>query len=134
MTAIATLEGVGPANAQKLAAAGITSVNDLLAKGASSQGRQEISDQTGLNSQQILSWVNQADLFRISGIGEEYADLLVAAGVDTVLELAQRKAENLHAALAQANESKKLVRQLPTLSQVSGWVDQAGQLPRLIEY
>jgi predicted flap endonuclease-1-like 5' DNA nuclease len=73
-----------------------------------------------------------ADLFRITGVGEEYTDLLQAVGVDTVPELAQRNAENLHKKLAEVNEAKKLVLRVPTQSEVSGWVDQAKKLTRAL--
>lgn len=73
-----------------------------------------------------------ADLFRITGVGEEYTDLLQAVGVDTVPELAQRNAENLHKKLAEVNEEKKLVRRVPTQSEVSGWVGQAKKLTRAL--
>jgi predicted flap endonuclease-1-like 5' DNA nuclease len=82
----------------------------------------------------ILEWVNHADLFRIKGVGEEYADLLEEAGVDTVPELAQRNPANLHAKLGEVNAAKKLVRRLPTAAQVTDWVDQAKALPRVITY
>ncbi len=82
----------------------------------------------------MLDWVNRADLFRIPGIGEEYSDLLEAAGVDTVVELAQRRPEVLHARLGDANAARKLVRQLPTLDQVRSWVEHAKSLPRVIQY
>jgi predicted flap endonuclease-1-like 5' DNA nuclease len=75
-----------------------------------------------------------ADLFRIKGIGQEYADLLEAAGVDTVPELSQRKPENLHKKLAEINEEKKLVRRVPSPAEVTGWVEQGKQLPRVVTY
>ena len=81
-----------------------------------------------------MDWINRADLFRIKGVGEEYADLLEAAGVDTVPELAQRNAQNLHAKLQEVNAAKKLVRNLPGKDQVSKWVEQAKTLPRVITY
>jgi len=82
----------------------------------------------------ILRWVNHADLFRIKGVGEEYADLLEAAGVDTVPELAQRNAENLLQKVTEVNEEKNLVRALPRLDQLQDWIGQAKELPRKVEY
>ncbi|WP_305043766.1 DUF4332 domain-containing protein, partial [Geoalkalibacter sp.] len=82
----------------------------------------------------LLKWINNSDLFRIKGVGQEYADLLEQAGVDTVPELAQRKPENLHQKMTELNEQKKLVRKLPTLDQVQSWVAQAKELPRVIHY
>jgi len=78
--------------------------------------------------------VNHVDLFRVKGVGEEYADLLEASGVDTVPELAQRRADNLHKKMAEVNAEKKLVRQLPSEKQVQEWIEQAKELPRVIQY
>ncbi|MDD3673594.1 MAG: DUF4332 domain-containing protein, partial [Synergistaceae bacterium] len=71
---------------------------------------------------------------RIKGVGSEYAELLEAAGVDTVPELAKRKTDNLVAKMAEVNEAKKLVRRVPTTRQVEDWIGQAGKLPRVIQY
>jgi predicted flap endonuclease-1-like 5' DNA nuclease len=134
MASIIDIEGIGEAYAKKLAAAGVGTVEKLLSKGCTPQGRKEIETQTGISHDLILQWVNHADLFRIKGIGSEYSDLLEAAGVDTVPELAQRVGENLHKKLVEINQQKKLVRQLPTEAQVVGWVEQAKKLPRVISY
>ena len=91
-------------------------------------------DATGISDKLILRWVNMADLFRINGIGEQYSDLLEAAGVDTVPELAQRKPENLLAKMTEVNEQKKLVRALPSLAAVEKWVAEAKALPRVVTY
>jgi len=128
------IEGVGEVYAQKLREAGIRTTQALLEKGASPQGRKEIAEKTGISETLILEWVNHVDLFRIKGVGEEYADLLEAAGVDTVPELAQRNPENLYPKLVAVNQEKKLVRQLPTQARVSDWVEQAKRLPRVITY
>ena len=89
---------------------------------------------SGISETKILEWVNHADLFRVKGVGSEYTDLLEAAGVDTVPELAQRKAENLVQKMIEVNQTKKLVRRLPVLSQVADWIEQAKHLPRIIQY
>ncbi|HHH41924.1 MAG TPA: DUF4332 domain-containing protein [Chloroflexi bacterium] len=134
MAKLTTVEGIGEVYAQKLKEAGIETTEALLEKGATPQGRQEIAEQTGISKTLILKWVNRVDLFRVKGIGEEYADLLEAAGVDTVPELAQRNPENLYRKLVEVNEAKRLVRQLPSQAQVEDWVEQAKQLPRVITY
>ena len=107
---------------------------DLLEKGAYPKGREEIAEAAGISHDLVLKWVNHVDLFRIKGVGSEYADLLEVAGVDTVVELATRNPENLFAALESVNEEKKLVRKLPVLNQVQDWVEQAKGLPRKINY
>jgi predicted flap endonuclease-1-like 5' DNA nuclease len=126
MTKLTKIEGIGEVYAQNLKDAGIATVEALLVAGASPKGRQEIEEKTGIGHAYILKWINRADLFRVKGISEEYADLLEAAGVDTVTELARRKGENLYAKLGEINAAKKLVRKLPAQSQVSDWIKQAG--------
>jgi len=134
MTKLMKIEGIGGAYEKKLNAVGLFSLEDLLEKGATPKGRKEIADKSGIGDALILKWANRADLFRIKGIGEEYSDLLEAAGVDTVPELAQRKADNLYQKIVEINNEKKLVRKLPAVSQIKTWVDQAKKLPRLLTY
>lgn len=134
MPKIIDIEGIGPKNAEKMHEAGIRSTDALLEKGKTPKGRQELSKSTGISDALILQWVNHADLFRIKGVGSEYSDLLEAAGVDTVPELANRKPENLFQKLVLVNQEKKLVRKLPTEKQVVDWVSQAKQMARIITY
>jgi len=134
MTKLIDIEGIGKKHNETLGKAGITSVEKLLAKGASAEGRKAIESTTGISHDLLLEWVNHADLYRIKGVGQEYSDLLEEAGVDTVPELAQRNAENLHKKLVEVNQEKKLVRQLPTAAQVANWVEQAKKLPRVVSY
>ena len=128
------IEGIGPANAEKLKKANIGSLNALLNAGCTKKGRKELAEKTGITQKLILEWVNKADLFRIQGIGEEYSDLLKEAGVDTVVELSRRNPENLHATIVGINKAKELVRRTPTLNKVKDWVEQAKSLPRKVEY
>jgi predicted flap endonuclease-1-like 5' DNA nuclease len=134
MAKLIDIEGIGETYLAKLTGAGITTVEDLLEKGGAPKGRKEIEEKTGIRHDLILKWVNKADLFRVKGIGEEYSDLLEAAGVDTVPELAQRKAENLLKAMADINAEKKLVNRLPSEKQVGEWVENAKTLPRIVTY
>ncbi len=134
MTKVTDIEGIGPVYAQKLKTAGVSTTEALLKKGTTPKGRQAIADKSGIGIKRILRWVNHADLFRLDGVAGEYAELLEAAGVDTVPELAQRNAENLCQKLAEVNEAKKLVRVAPVQSQVEKWVEQAKTLPRVITY
>ena len=134
MTSIKEIEGIGSAYAAKLKDAGVTTTEQLLDKGSAPKGREELASSTGVSAKLILEWVNHIDLSRIKGVGWEYADLLEAAGVDTVPELAQRNADNLHAKLSEINAAKELVRRLPAADQVSAWVEEAKTLPRLITY
>ena len=134
MTRINKIEGIGPSYAAKLTDAGVDTAEVLLEKGATAEGRKELAEKTGITGKLILEWVNLADLFRIKGVGEEYADLLEEAGVDTVPELAQRNAENLYNKMVEVNNEKKLVRKTPGQAQVADWVAQAKALPRVVNY
>ena len=134
MATLESIEGIGKVYAQKLKAVGVTTVEELLKKGATPKGRSEVAENSGISEKLVLEWVNHADLFRIKGVAEEYADLLEASGVDTVVELAQRKAENLYQKVVATNAARKLVRKLPTQAQVADWIEQAKELPRRISY
>ncbi len=103
-------------------------------RGATSKGRDEIAELAAISGKLVLEWVNHCDLFRIKGVGSEYADLLEAAGVDTVVELATRNPANLYLRMVDVNAEKNLVRRVPVQSQVEEWVAQAKLLPRVITY
>jgi predicted flap endonuclease-1-like 5' DNA nuclease len=128
------IEGIGPVYADTLAGLGLRTTPDLLQAGATPKGREDLAISSGISKKLILRWVNQADLFRIKGVGEQYADLLEAAGVDTVPELAQRRADNLTKKMNEVNEQKKLVRRTPTEAQVASWIESAKGLPRVVTY
>jgi len=129
------IEGVGETFNQKLKAAGIRSTNALLNKGATRAGRRELAEKSGIDETLILKWVNMADLYRIKGVGSEYAELLEKAGVDTVKELKMRVPENLHAKMVEVNSSgRPLVRQLPGLKQVRRWVAEAKKMDPGVTY
>jgi predicted flap endonuclease-1-like 5' DNA nuclease len=134
MPTITDIEGIGEKFGEKLRNAGIHTTEALLKKGGTSADRKDLAMQIDVSDHQILEWVNRADLYRIEGVGSEYADLLEAAGVDTVRELAQRQAGNLFATLKMINDEKKKVRDLPTADRVAEWVKQARSLPRAVEY
>ncbi|WP_407048108.1 DUF4332 domain-containing protein [Methyloraptor flagellatus] len=131
---IETIEGVGPAYAAKLSAAGLTTTAALLEAAKDPKGRKAVAEKTGIDESRILKWANMCDLMRIKGVGEEYSELLEAAGVDTVKELKHRKPENLHAKMVEVNEAKKLVRQTPSLKAVTDWIEQAKELPPTMTY
>lgn len=128
------IEGIGPAMGEKLRSAGVTTTDKLLENTKTKKQRQDLAEKSGISEKLILKFANMADLFRINGVGQEYAELLEAAGVDTVPELAQRNAENLFAKMEEVNEKKKLTRRSPSLKEVEKWVAEAKALPRSLEY
>ena len=131
---IIDIEGIGEAYAPKLIKAGITKVDDLLAKCATPKGRAALAEETGISEKLILKWANHADLFRVKGVGPQFAELLEAAGVDTVKEFRHRVAENLVKKMHETNEAKKLVRRVPTVAQVQKMIAQAAELEPVMKY
>ena len=131
---IEALEGVGPVYGKKLRDIGCHSPNKLLRDGATRKGRKMIAERSGLSDSLVLRCVNMADLFRIKGVATHYAELLEAAGVDTVKELRNRNASNLTLAMQEANAEKRLVRKVPSEKMVSNWVQQAKSLPPVVTY
>jgi len=134
MTSIKDIEGIGEKYKQKLAKEKILTTEGLLEAGGTPKARKALAEKTGIGDALILEWVNLADLYRIKGIGSEYSDLLEEAGVDTVVELSKRVPKNLHEKMVEINEKKKLVRKMPSETQVADWVNEAKKLPRKVSY
>ena len=131
---IIDIEGVGEVYADKLQAARITQVSQLLEKCAAPKGRKELAEQTGISDKLILRWTNHADLFRIDGVGPQFGELLEAAGVDTVKEFRHRVPENLQPKLEETNAQKNLVRRVPSVTEVEKMVEQAKALEPVVTY
>ena len=134
MSSIDTIEGIGIKYARKLRKGGIRTTEALLKRGATRKGRRSLSGDLDISEKLILEWINRADLMRVRGIGEEYSDLLEAAGVDTVKELRRRNPSSLLAKVTEINGQKSLVRRLPTASMVERWVEHAKELPDAVSY
>ena len=134
MASIDAIEGIGHKDATSLRKARIRTVEALLKNGATRKGRRDIAAATNINEKLILEWVNRADLMRVRGVGEEYSDLLEAAGVDTVKELRRRNPGNLLASMVEVNTKKRLVRRLPTEAMVERWVEHARGLDPVVKY
>lgn len=131
---IIDIEGVGEAYAEKLVAAGVTTTDALLNKCATPAGRKALAEETGISDKLILKWTNHADLIRIHGVGPQFAELLEAAGVDTVKELKHRVPANLQAKMEEVNAQKNLVNRVPSEKEVAKMVAEAKELPAAVEY
>lgn len=131
---IVDVEGIGPAYAEKLQAVGVRTTTRLLKEGATAKGRKELAAKSGVSGKLILEWINRADLMRVKGIGAQFSDLLERAGVDSVKELRNRRADKLHAALLKANEPRHYVKRPPTFAEVEKWIKAAKKLPPVVTY
>ncbi len=129
---IIDIEGIGPVYAEKLNAAGINTTDDLLEKGGTRAGRKALADATGIDDGRILTWVNHADLHRITGVAGQFSELLEAAGVDTVKEFATRNASNLHDKMAEVNTAKNLSGRVPSAEQLQKMIDEAKTLEQKV--
>lgn len=131
---IVQIEGIGATYAAKLQAAKVATTGDLLKACSDPKGRKALAQSTGIDEARLLKWANMADLMRIRGVGKQYAELLEAAGVDTVKELKQRVAKNLATRMAEVNAARKLTRAVPAEKMVAGWIEQAKGLPPTLSY
>ncbi|RUM62470.1 MAG: DUF4332 domain-containing protein [Sulfurimonas sp.] len=134
MAKLSDIEGIGATYETKLKEVGVTTLEKLLEAGAKPSGRANLAKESGISPKLILTWVNKADLARVKGISSQYADLLEFANVNTIPQLATRNAANLTAKMEVVNAERKLVRKVPVLSQVEGWIAQAKALPRILTY
>jgi hypothetical protein len=131
---ITDIEGIDGEVAKTLKSAGIRSTERLLETARTVKGRKALAEKTGFAEKQLLCWANVADRMRIKGISKEYAELLQAAGVDTVKELKYRNPSNLAKAMADANKRRKMVRLLPSEKVVGRWIENAKKLLLKITY
>lgn len=128
------IEGIGEVYAEKLNAAGIKTTEELLEKCAAPKGRKDLAEATGISEKLVLKWTNHADLMRINGIAGQFAELLEAAGVDTVKELKHRVPANLQAKLEEVNAVKNLCNRVPAVSEVERMIEQAKELESVMTY
>ncbi len=132
---ISDVEGIGPAYADRLAAAGIATTDDLLMAGAKHYDRERIAETTGISSNLIREWVDKVDLMRVPGVGPQYSDLLEAAGVGSPAELAQRNPANLAVTVQEVVAARPgIVRRIPSETEIAAWIQEAGSLDSAVEH
>ncbi|MEA2935215.1 MAG: hypothetical protein QOD74_1861 [Variibacter sp.] len=128
------IDGIDEETIKVLKSCGIRSTERFLETAKTAKGRKDLAAKTGLEEKQLLRWANVADQLRIKGIGEDYAELLREAGVNTVRELKFRNATRLARAIAAANAKRGLVKLPPSEKAVARWIEQAKKLPLKITY
>lgn len=134
MAKMTEIKGIKPKCVELLSGAGIDTLEKFLEVAGPAKGRDELAKKSGIKEEWLLEWANHADLFRIKGVGTEYADLLEAAGADSCPELAQRKAANLAKKMEDLNAQLKLVKRTPTEAMVEEWIGQAKKLPKVVSH
>jgi uncharacterized protein DUF4332 len=131
---ITAIEHIDPDEVDALKSAGLRTAERLLDAASSPKGRKLLAAKTGIDERRLLHLANIADKLRIKGMGNGYAGLLCAVGVDTVKELKYRNPSRLAKSMADANKKRKLVRFLPSEKLVTRWVEHAKKLPLRITY
>jgi predicted flap endonuclease-1-like 5' DNA nuclease len=128
MAKIETIEGIGPAFQEKLAGAGVTTVEGLLESGASDSARATLAEASSIPQKRIDTWVSMADLMRLAGVGGQFAELMVRSGVNSVANLASMNGESLRSALETENEAKNMVKKIPSVDTLNGYIQAASHL------
>jgi predicted flap endonuclease-1-like 5' DNA nuclease len=134
MLNIKHLAGLTLEHKRYLEKAGVTSFEKLLEATTTKKDSEALAKKTNIHEELILMWANHADLARIKGIAGHYADLLEAVGVDTVVELAKRNPDHLYELMIKVNNEVRLVKRLPSVTQVEEWITQAGRFNRKLRY
>ena len=131
---IEEIEGIGGVYGEKLAGEGIDTTDALLQVCGTPGGRKSLAESSGISEKMLLTWANMADLMRIKGVGKQFAELLEAAGVDTVKELKHRNPANLADKMTEINGEKNLTNGAVSEDQVAGWIEQAKTMDPAISY
>jgi predicted RecB family nuclease len=131
---IADIATIAPDLRVKLKEVGIRTTERLIEKAKCVKDRQALAKKIEIDPKIVLQIANLADRMRIKGVGPEYAELLRAAGVDTVHELRYRNPGRLARKMAEINAERKLVRVLPTEPTIQRWIEHAKRLPLKITY
>lgn len=129
---LAAAIGLDVADSDNLSKAGVDKASSLLKSASTPTGRANLAKETGVDEAVIYTSVKKVDLMRVKGVGQKYAALLVAAGIDSVPELGTRNPANLLSAMSATNAKSALVENLPTVEEVTNWVTQAKSLKKII--
>lgn len=129
MTVASDLEsdlGLHPILVKKLNQAGIKTIADLEAAGATRAGYEKLAAASGIPAPRLTRIIDKVQLLKIPGVGLAECNLLAAVDVNSVQQLAAAIVDDLHYAIAKANASTpKLVEKTPGKDVVAAWVEAA---------
>jgi hypothetical protein len=125
MTSIDSINGMTHIEATKLRRARVRTTVTLLQIASTRSGRALLTKETGITSPKLLHWAKRAELMKINNLGRDYADLLEAAGVESIAELKRRNPESLHETMDLINKKKKIVDRMPSIKRVSKWIEES---------
>ncbi len=113
---------------KKLAKRGIFNTLDLLERCSNDYQIIRFAKMTGLSRSLLRKWVRLADIMRVKGIGEEYANLLITLGYDNLEALSIEKGKILHEKIENYDKTKKKVKRMPSEKEIRMWIKSARQL------
>jgi predicted flap endonuclease-1-like 5' DNA nuclease len=131
---IIDIEGIGETYGHKLNLQGVQTTVDLLEKCGTKQGRAAMAAATHIPESLILTWVNHADLMRINGIAGQISELMEASGVDSVMELRNRNAANLHQKMVEVNNEFGLSGRVPSEHELVQMIEQAKTMDQKVHH
>lgn len=124
LTDVALVSGVAQ---ERLAESGVTNTRGLLEALLTPALRMSMLPMLELTEPETLALARQLEFLQLDGVGPKASQLLIAAGVASVADLAKRPPEALLPLLAQANEARSIAGVNPSLEHVTQWVEAAGK-------
>ena len=128
------IPGVDAGHVAKLAAAGIKHSKHLFERARTGKDRTVLSRTTGVPGGALLELVKLSDLARILGLGPVFVRLFYEVGADTVEKLSRWKPEELSRRAHAMNRERRLSKVVPSLKDITHYVEMARALPKVIEY
>ena len=110
---------------ERLAEAGVTNTRGLLEALRTPTQRAAMLPMLELTAPETLALARQLEFLQLDGVGPKASQLLIAAGVTSVADLAKRSPEVLLPLLADANEARGIAGVNPALEHVTQWVEAA---------
>lgn len=122
---VVDLEGIGPTYAEKLGAMGIQNTQQLLFADTA-----ELARQTGAAKRTVENWKSMSQLVKIGGIGPQYAEALVRAGIDSIEELRDEPAAAIAGAVKGYLDSLEtnVIGNTITTKRVENWQKKAKKM------
>lgn len=134
MASLEKLKGITEGQMERLRGSGVKNTDALLRWGSTPDGRREIAKASKVSVQRITDWVHRADLMRIKGVDDDYARLLMRAGVHSVVDLSTRNPLELEGEIEIAAAIERLVKRTPRQATLTAWIEQARFLVRHVWY
>jgi predicted flap endonuclease-1-like 5' DNA nuclease len=119
---IGALEVFDEAQLEALRAAGVETTEEYLQRSQTRAQRQELAAQTGISELEVIVFARLCELLQIEGIGPRAAQLLRAAGVVSVEDLAAQDPVGLEERVAAVNAVEQLTGVTPSVENLTEWI------------